>query len=259
MIKNELPSELFPEEEIRLIIESINESKPQYINNVRNENLSTQNGKYHSIWNYVFKNIKNHFNVFPYKCYKISRGNLWEFISIYNETYNILYVVMKEERFKEIKKGKNKDYHYIKILNSINNDIKKDNCEQVSLFEKDENKEKYIKNDLERMLGDINGKVKICVDILFSMNQNKVVTISGNIFDYNLDKIKSYSWNKYIRADIDEIIDTKDEYDIESPLIELPIKKNKNKLSNNKETNIKEMVASKKKQKGELGKNKTCI
>jgi len=256
MKKNKLPSELLPDEKVKLIIKAINDSIPQYMDHVIKEKLPTQNGKYHEIWNYIFKDIKRYFDDLPYKCYKISRGNLWEFIAIFNEENNILYVLMKEETFKKIKKDKDKDYHYIKVLNTINNNISTEKIEQLTLFPEDKDKESYIQDDLERMLGDITKKVKVCVDILFSEKQNKVITMSGNIFNYDLDLIKSYNLDKYIKADIDEIADTKDEYNVENPPIELIIKKSSNNSVDRKheKEDTEDMVASKEKQKSKLEK-----
>ncbi|MBY6950328.1 DUF5986 family protein [Clostridium botulinum] len=250
---NMLPENLLLKEKIELILKSIRDGKLQYIDHVKKENLPTENGKYHEIWNYIFKNIKKNFSDFPYKCYKIFRGELWSFIVVYNEETNILYVLMKEQRIKQIKSQEDKEYHYAKILNSINNDFNPEQREQISIFPKDDNKEKYIEEDLERMLGDLNGKVKICVNILFSEKQGKVTNISGNVLDYNLDMIKSECWNRYLKADIDEIVDTNDELNIENPPIELGIKKYSNgDNSEKKKEDTKDMVASKEKQKRKL-------
>ncbi|KGN00327.1 hypothetical protein IRP63_05315 [Clostridium botulinum] len=245
MKKNILPLELLSDYKIKLIIKSINDAMPQYLNHVKKEELPTQNGRYHEIWNYIFKNIKNNFSDFPYKCYKISRGKLWEFIAIYDQKENILFVLMKEERFNQIKKDKNNDYHYIKILNVINNNISNKHNEQLCLFEKDNDKEEYIEDDLHRMIKDINGKIKICVNILFSNKLSKVSSISANISNYYLSEIKSYNWNKYIKADIDEIIDTEDEHNFENPPIELKIRATAHTIKNKERDNSDEIVKSK--------------
>lgn len=244
-MKKELKIELIPKEKVKLIIKSINDAKLQYKNYVKNERLATENGKYLTIWNYIFTNIKESFKEIPYKCYKISRGNLWDFIAIYDQKNQILYVVMKEKTFERIKKSKDKDYHYIKILNAAN-PIKKGKYKQTSLFQEDKEKAEYIKNDFEQMLKDIDGKVKLCIDILFSEKENKVVSISGNIFDYDLDTIKSYSWNKFIEADIDEIADTNSNDDEDkTPDIELNVRKHVEK----QKENTKDIIASKEKPK----------
>lgn len=246
-MKKNLKVELIPEEKIKLIIQSINNAKLQYKKHVKDEGLVTQNGRYHEIWNYIFTNIESSFAEFPYKCYKISRGKLWEFVAIYDQKNQLLYVVMKEKTFKKIKKSTDKDYHYIKILNLIN-PVKEGKYIQTSLLPVDKDKEEYIKNDLEEMLKDIDGKVKLCIDILYSEKENKVVSISGNVFDYDLDEIKSYSWNKFIEADINEITDTDgDNYEIENPNIELNIRKNIKKQKEENEEDTKDIIASKEK------------
>lgn len=248
-----LLSGLLPKERIESVLTSIRTGKLQYRYNVIEEKLPTQNGKYHQIWNYIYKNIKQNFSDFPYSCYNISRGELWEFIAIYNQEENILYILMKEERINQIKKEKNNDFHYSKVLSYINNDFQAEKREQICMAFMDDDKEQYIKEDLERMLGDINGKVKVCVNILFSENQGKVTSISGNVLNYNLDVIKSESWDQYIKADIDEIVDTKDELNVENPPIELGVKKFSNDSnSKRKKENTEDIVAGKEKPKRKL-------
>lgn len=244
MGKNTIPLSLFPKEKVELVLKSIRDGKLQYDAHIKKENFPTQNGKYHEIWNYIFKNIEKNFNDFPYRCLKISRGKLWEFITIYDQETNILYMLMKQKRIEQIKNDDNNDFHYSKILNYMNNCLQSQKKEQLSMFPQDTDKKEYIERDLERMLGDINGQVKLCVTMLFSEIQGKVINMSGNVFDYNLDIIKTESWDKYIKADIDEIIDTKDELDSENPPIKLGIKELSNNNSSEKE-NTKDMIASK--------------
>ena len=98
------------------------------------------------------------------------------------------------------------------------------------------------------MLKDIDGKVKVCADILFSEKQNKVTSISGNIFDYDLDELKSYCWNEFITADINEITDTDNEYEVINPQIELLVRKHVKPVAEHEE-NTNDIIASKETQK----------
>lgn len=253
MRENVLPATLLSKEKIELILKSIKDGNIQYIEHVRKENFHTQNGKYHEIWNYIFKNIESNFNDFPYKCYKILRGKLWSFIAIYNEESSILYILMKKERIKEIKNKEDNDYHYSRILNYINNPFQYEQKEQLSMFPQDNDKEEYIKEDLQRMIREINGEVKLCVDILFSEKEGRAISISGNVFDYNLDSIKSECWDEYIKVDIDEIIDISDELNVENPPIQLGIKKrSRYSTLDKKKEDTEDIVASKEKQKKKL-------
>lgn len=249
-----LPLEILNEESVRNIIKCINYGELQYKEHVKEEGFITHNGKYHEIWNYIFKNVNNSFKDYPYKCYKINRGNLWEFVAVYNEEEHILYVIMKEDRFKNIENA-DEEYHYIRILNYLNNHMQTKKIDQISFLQDDKDKEDYIKDDLQRMLGDISGEVKACVDILFSERDNKVTKIYGNICDYNFRLIKSYCWNQYIQADINEIIDTDEEYIVENPPIELIIRDNIKSKSNQEKENIQEdMLADENKQKKKVQK-----
>lgn len=249
-MENEVSAKLISGEEVKLIIKSIDDAKTQYKDYVKREKLVTQNGKYHEMWNYIFTNIEKSFNEFPYKCYKISRQRLWEFIVIHDQINYVLYVIMKENNFEKIRNAKGKDLHYIKILNLIN-PFKIEKSKQISLFPDDESKEEYIKNDLDKMLKDIDGKVKVCVDVLYSEKQNKVTSISGKISDYDLDEIKSYCWNEFITADINEIIDTNDEYEVITEPIELHVRDHVKRVKEHEE-DTKDIIASKETQKKNL-------
>lgn len=244
-----LPGKILDETGIKKIIDCINTGEAQYKEHFKREKFITNNGKYHEIWNYIYRNVNNSFCDYPYGCYKINRGNLWKFVAIYNKQEKILFVIMKENTFKELQKDLDNEFHYIKILNHYNNYLQKNKYKQISFINDKDKKEEYIQDDLTRMLGAISKEVKVCVDILFSEKDSKVTHISGNVCDYDLRLIKSYCWDEYIKADINEIIDTDEGEIIENPIIELPIKKNAKEKADKKREKTKdeeEILASKK-------------
>lgn len=243
-MKNLSMESLLEEDNVVKVLNSIRDGEAEYRQHVIDDDLPTENGKYHEIWNYIFKYIKYSFNIYPYRTCIISRGPLWSFIVIYDEINKTLYVLMKEERLKDIKNTKGNDNHYIKTLNYTNNKYADQSYEQLSFLNEDNNKKKYIEDDLRGMLEKINGKVELCVNIIFSEKKGKVVSMSGNVYDYNLNLITTECWNKYIKADIDDINDISVDND-ENPLINLPIK---NPFINNESTQKEEEELAKDKE-----------
>lgn len=246
MFEGNLPSEILSEKDINLIVKAINYSKHQYKQWNDERNLGFENGKHLDRWNYIFANIRDFFLHKPFRTYPISRGALWQFVALYNTDTNILYIVLKEDRFKGIRGKRDNPYHYVRILNSKNCHLQSEITQQLNLFSGFQNiSDESIDLDLEKMIGEIKNEVKGCVNILFNENKDGVYKISGNLANYDLEIFKTYEWSKYISADIEEIIDTKnDPVDI-SPKIELNIRKDKIKNKN------KDLVDDKSKQEAE--------
>lgn len=249
---NSLPEVILVKDDIKKVIKSIDDGNIQHGEYIKSGNFPTQNGKHQNVWNYIFRNIEKSFSSYPFKCYKINRGNLWEFLAIYRDDINVLYILLREERLNEIRKSYDTPYHYLRVINSKNKFSKKVERQQLSfLSESIVVSDEYIQEDLDRMLGDINDKVKTCVTILFTEERKKVNRISGNILNYDLDLIRKYEWNEHITVSIDEIVDTKDEQNIIHPQIELGIRKHVKKentvYAGCEEKNTKEIIASKEK------------
>lgn len=245
MVKEIILEETMSSCDIKTVISSINNSKKQYRQYVEERNLETQNGKYFTEWDNIFTNIKKSFSSYPFKCYKISRCNLWKFIAIYRADINILYLILKEERLKELRKDNN-PYHYLRIFNSKNCYLQKERLVQTSLsseFEAQVVSDEYIDEDLERMIGDIKDDVQCCVNILFKQNSNGVNKISANIVSQDLEIIDTYDWSKYITADIEEVNDTisiEIEENIKPEIIPLNIRPNITKTKDEKAKIVKE-------------------
>lgn len=223
-------------EDIKDIIQDINNGKKQYRKFANEENMKYQNGRYTTIWDYAFTNIENSFkNKTGFTCYSIERCALWKFAAIYKEDTDILYLISKEKRFKELQKDNN-PYHYFKIFNSKNCSLHKSRPKQISFFQNLEASEinnEYIDADLEKMIGNIKDKVRNCVNILFRENSYGICAISANVATQDLDIIATEDWSKYITADIEEINDTSstivEHKETKLPEIPLTIKKDKMK------------------------------
>lgn len=228
MFEASLPMEILSQKDVQSIVRAINYSKEQYEMWKNERNLGFENGKYLDRWNFIFANIRDTFIYKPFKTYPVSRGALWKFIVLYNTDTNILYLILKENTFKQIRTHRDNPYHYVRVLNSKNFNLQSEIKQQLNLFSEFETiSNEYIDEDLERMISEIKNEVKGCVNILFKENNDGVYKISGNLANYDLDIFKTYDLSKYITADIDDIIDTKNDIVGSSPKIELNIRKSK--------------------------------
>lgn len=220
--------ETLSKKEVELIVNAINHSKEQYKDMANERKLGFSNGKYLDRWNYIFANIRDSFNYEPFITFPVSRGPLWEFIFIYNTNNKILYLLLKEDTFKKIKNDRNNPRHYVRIFNSKNSNYKPKIEEQLSWLSKIE-KMSYedIDEELEKMILNIKNEAKVCKNILFTENINGVTKISENIANYDLDILNTCDLTRYIMADIDNIVDTKDNVSDSLPKIELKIRTHK--------------------------------
>ncbi|MDT8717622.1 hypothetical protein IAI10_13195 [Clostridium sp. 19966] len=228
MFEGNIPDEVMTPEDIKLLIKSINDSRHQYEYWKSQQKLGYENGKHLYRWNYIFDNISKNFKKEPFKVYHVSRGALWEFAVIYNTESKILFIILKENRFDGIKNSRDNLYHYVRVLNSKNYHFQREIEQQITMFDglqviSDET----IDEDLERMISEIKDEVAGCVNILFKENVDGVYRISGNISNYELKLLKTYDWNDYISANIEEIEDTKVVDEKIPPKIELNIRQDK--------------------------------
>lgn len=224
----EWPSEILTKKEINLIVKSINDSKQQYNQWNAKRNLGFENGKYLDRWNYIFANLKNAFSESPFLTYHVPRGKLWEFLIIYNTDSKFMYLLMREDTFRNIRRQKDRAYHYIRVLNSKNFNLQDEKIQKINFFSGFEDISfEYLDEDLERMIKEIKDEVKGCANILYSENADGVKKISANFANYELDIFKSYDLTKYITANVDDIIDTKVDVATVQPVIPLSIRADK--------------------------------
>lgn len=220
--------------DIKKIIKDINNGKKQYLKFMSEEKLKYHNGRYTTIWDYIFTNVENSFkDKIGFKCLSVKRCALWNFAVIYNEDTNVLYLVLKEKRFNELQNDNN-PYHYVKIFNSKNCCLYEERPKQIDYFLElgfqDKTDDCYVNEELESMIGEIKDKVKNCVNILFRESIDGINRISANIATQKLDIVATQDWSEYITADIEEINDTNNDIEhkeIELPYIPLNIRENK--------------------------------
>ncbi|MHB8036003.1 hypothetical protein CF069_19180 [Clostridium botulinum] len=225
-INFKIPENFLEPKNIKEIIKDINYSREQQNDDLKEKNLAFTNGKYQDRWNYIFNNIEKSFSNEPFKCCRITRSPLWTFVAIYRTDYDLLYILLKKDRFYDIKKNAKAKEHYSKILNlpnsiSFNTGI----YDQISFIPDFKRPiTEYIFEEFENMLPNIKDKIKGCINILFLENQEGVTEISGVMADYNLDIIKSCNWSEYISADIGNITDTASILEEDVPSIPLKIR-----------------------------------
>lgn len=83
-------------------------------------NLLTRNGEPGLKWDFINTNIEKYFKEDTYKTLLVKRG-YWNQIVIYNLYDKRLYFVMRENRYKEVKRDKKrKNLHLIQMLGSVN-------------------------------------------------------------------------------------------------------------------------------------------
>lgn len=254
-----IPEKVLDEEPIKLIIKSIDDSRSQWYQHLLDRGLKYDNGKYLDRWNYIFDNIEQNFKNTEFNCYAVDRCALWKFVVLYNVHSKIVYVIFRKSTFLGINKKDNTLHHYARMLNSINlrNIYPKEPIavqgtfpflkKNVTLSDLTSN----IHQQLDDMIGEIQREAKLCVNILFEENNDRLTSISGNIANYNLEIKKSYNWDKFISPTIEEITDTEDiELDEGHKIIDLKIRKEKFNQTE------KEDMVSKKGNKNKKDKNK---
>ncbi|AJA42643.1 hypothetical protein OR62_05485 [Clostridium tetani] len=236
IIKSTVPENFLEPENIRKLIKNLNDSREEQNYDLNEKNHPTTNGRYHDRWNYIFKNIEQSFRDKPFKCYRISRGPLWQLVAIYRTDYDLLYILLKKDRFLEIKKDSKNKSHYSKILNLPNNNLKMETYKQTSFIPNLQlSNTEYIFEEFKKMIPDIKDKIKGCINILFTENKERLTEILAVIANCDLNIIESCNWSKYISVGVEEIIDTKSEFEENTPLIPLKIKERVNDKTNDTE------------------------
>lgn len=92
-------------------------------------NLITRNGDPGIRWDFINTNIDNNFKGEIYKTLLVKRG-YWNQIVVYNTYDKRLYFVMRETRYKDVKRDKKRtNLHLIQILGAVNESDKSEASE----------------------------------------------------------------------------------------------------------------------------------
>ncbi|MDB8801227.1 DUF5986 family protein [Romboutsia sp. 1001216sp1] len=143
--------------DIQRIINSVKKAyykdMPEFYNDRK---LITHNGDPGIRWDFINTNINNIFTEDDYKILIVKRG-FWNQIVIYNTYDKRLYFIMRENRYKDIKRDKNrKNLHLIQILGAVN-----------------ENEETEASEVIKQKLPEYISKAKEYILITYEYNENQ--------------------------------------------------------------------------------------
>lgn len=191
----------------RAIVKSIYDAVSDDIKmDIINNGFDTNNGTPTRIWDFINRNIGLNLPSTEFIAKPTKRGR-WELKPIYDKNDGILYTLMREERFEQLRRETHKkaNSHYVQALAyQLNQDIDY-NDGQLTLFERelsfDEVKIKDIVSRINNDLGISESVVKNHVLVLFSSKNNVLVSVRACVLKGDLSIVEEANWNKYIVVD----------------------------------------------------------
>lgn len=185
---------------------------------IKSQGLITHNSTPTRIWDHLDTNLCKKFNGFDIVARPTKRGS-WELVPIFERKTGFLYVLMRENRLKILRKesSKRKSPHYAEALaRTLNRDLQA-RYYQVPLMEVNEEKfdnEDYIRKVVLKIFEDLNipnNIVKRHALILFNDVNGILLSLRCCIIDSNLNTVEEDNWNEYIKVNestvADEVID----------------------------------------------------
>lgn len=174
----------------------------------------THNGDSGRIWDYINRDISKICDIDKYIANPTKRGP-WEMLPIFDKEAGILMTVMRESRFKEIKreKGKRKTPHYMEALAAIlNPNLLPSNIEQ-ELFPMAEShdsieEEKKIVENILQDLGTPQSVVKRYIAILFDSRGSDLISLRACIINSELQVVAQDDWSSYIEIGESSIVES---------------------------------------------------
>ncbi|WP_313151652.1 DUF5986 family protein [Lacrimispora sp.] len=126
----------------------------------------------------------------------------WNIMPLYDVIEGNLYLLMKENRFSDIRraKGKRPREHYIEMLiNAFNMGL--EDFQQISMFSKNELPED-VNRLLDSIISDINLEKELInhfAIILFDEINGELISVRVCLADCNLNIVHEDNWSQYIR------------------------------------------------------------
>ncbi len=196
----------------QFITESISYGYRDIADRVKMDNLTTHNGMFQFVWNYIDAQLRNgKTNLFVRN---LPRGG-WKTILIIDPDTMFCYCLMSEDRFSDVKRDKLKRMrtgreHYTDALVLFRNFIDENvNKAQISLFdnvplEKWNNKV----DELQSKIIDLVGKeIEQFVLVTFKRDNTFLTDIHARILNENFeDIIEAQCWSNYIPVEYPEDI-----------------------------------------------------
>lgn len=200
------------------------------------------NGDANRIWDFINRELKDNFlEQYDTVVSKTKRGP-WIMSPVFERKTGTLVTLMREARYKELKKGST--MHYVKALAScLNDDIIPNKGEQTlfDICESDEEKEekKKITKKILDSLCISSEIVEQYAVVLFESNNYELISLRCCILNGSLEIIDQENWNMYIPVKESSVVEQID---------------NENELSNhpNRGISLKDKAIDKKGQKRNL-------
>jgi hypothetical protein len=174
---------------------------------IKSKGLVTQNSTPTRIWDLLNTNLCNSFNEFDIVAHPTKRGS-WDLVPIFERATGFLYVLMRENRLKTLKKeaSKRKSAHYVEALaKSLNKDLMATHY-QAPLLEINDEKfenEEYIRKIIQKIFEDLgipDNIVKRHALILFNDIKGVLISLRCCIVDSNLNMVEEARWSEYIKV-----------------------------------------------------------
>lgn len=185
---------------------------------IKSQGLITHNSTPTRIWDHLNTNLCKNFNGMDIIAHKTKRGS-WELVPVFEKETGFLYVLMRENRFKILKKesSKRKKAHYTEALaKTLNKDLQA-KYYQLALGEDNDGKfndADYVRGIVQKIFEDLNipnNIVKRHALILFNDVNGMLSSLRCCIIDSNLNIVEDEIWNEYIKVSesmvVDEAID----------------------------------------------------
>jgi len=173
---------------------------------IKRNGYITGNGNHFRIWDFLNTNLCKRLNKQNVVAWPTKRG-AWAMVPIFDGSTGILYSVMREARFAHLKKKLSKRFsaHYIDALaHTLNIDLHAKPA-QKPLFIFDDPPLRFSDISMQEILQSILRDLKIPGEIvkrhaiiLFSSQNNELVSLRCCVVDRNLDVVDEKNWSDFI-------------------------------------------------------------
>ncbi|TCL37724.1 hypothetical protein EV210_105158 [Anaerospora hongkongensis] len=174
---------------------------------LKSQRLIVQNSTPTRILDHMYSNVCRKFIDYEIVARPTRRGS-WQLVPIFERKTGFLYVIMRENRLKTLKKQsvQRKTPHYTEALaRSLNRELIAKQS-QVQLLEVEDSKfenEEYIKKIVFKIFEDLglpDNIVKRHALILFNDVNGVLLSLRCCVVDSNLNMVEEANWNEYIKV-----------------------------------------------------------
>lgn len=166
--------------------------------------LDTGNSTPTRIWDFINRNIGK--NLSDDYIARVTKRGQWEIKPIFEKSTGILYTLMREERFKELKRevAKRTSAHYIQALAEVLNKNIVNPHEQLKLFSVGKGfDEEEVNKVADKIFCDLqipNNIVERHAIILFSSSSYELVSLRCCMIKSDLSIVVEENWSQYIEV-----------------------------------------------------------